>query len=311
MKIIRIIKKYGFVGAIKYSIRQYLGINKQQEAIDSIFYYLNTYLLEAKNLPPTSDADLRIMQQCDVALLNVLDKIFKKHNLTYWLDFGTLLGAYRHHGFIPWDDDMDISMPREDYDKLLDILNEELDKKKFDVVLHNGGIGVGYLHLKTGIWCDIFPVDTYVTSGEFDKSLITLKKKIKKYVSFYKKNENIDYEKMQRIRKNIITEDNSGNCYKIIYHGREFPHNHPNAFYKESEIYPLSTISFEGYTYPVPTNVPLYLQKLIYGKNYMSLPRSGILHHDEGRGALSTWAKRNHIDMKEVVKYLNDYSKQL
>lgn len=310
MKIIKLIKKYGLSGAIKYSIKQYLGINKQQEAIDSVYFYLNTYLLDARTIPPTADENLRIMQLCDVALLKILDRIFKKHQMTYWLDFGTLLGAHRHKGFIPWDDDLDISMPREDYDKLLDVLNEELDKSVFDIVIHNGSIGVGYMHLKTGIWCDVFPVDTYWTNKDFESAVPFLKTKIAKYVKFYHKNRSLTYNEMQKNRRCIINDDMEDNCYEIIYHSREFPHNHPNAFYKKEDIYPITSLGFEQFQFAVPANVHGYLRN-IYGNNYMSLPKGGILHHDEGRGALSTWAQRNQIDMKQVLSYLNDYSEKI
>lgn len=54
-------------------------------------------------------------------LLLEFDRVCKKYNLKYILDFGTLLGAIRHRGFIPWDDDVDVSMLRDDYDRLLEI----------------------------------------------------------------------------------------------------------------------------------------------------------------------------------------------
>ena len=58
-------------------------------------------------------------------LLQEFDRLCRKNNITYWVFFGTLLGAVRHRGFIPWDDDVDIMMPREDFDRLLHMSSEE------------------------------------------------------------------------------------------------------------------------------------------------------------------------------------------
>lgn len=57
-------------------------------------------------------------------MLLEFDKICKKHNIKYFLMFGSILGAVRHSGFIPWDDDLDVGLLRADYDKLLSVKDE-------------------------------------------------------------------------------------------------------------------------------------------------------------------------------------------
>ena len=57
-------------------------------------------------------------------ILQAFDALAKAHGLTYWIDYGTLLGAARHKGFIPWDDDIDLVMPIEEYQKLIAIFKE-------------------------------------------------------------------------------------------------------------------------------------------------------------------------------------------
>ena len=64
---------------------------------------------------------LRALQLTQLEILKVFDKICKDHGLRYSLYAGTLLGAVRHGGFIPWDDDLDVCMPRYDYDRFISL----------------------------------------------------------------------------------------------------------------------------------------------------------------------------------------------
>ena len=64
------------------------------------------------------------MQKEELRLLDLFDRLCREHGLRYSLEYGTVIGAVRHKGFIPWDDDIDLSMPRPDYDKLVSLASE-------------------------------------------------------------------------------------------------------------------------------------------------------------------------------------------
>ena len=72
------------------------------------------------------DEVLRRLQLVELSILEDIDRICRECGITYFLDSGTLLGAVRHGGFIPWDDDIDIGMMRSDYDRFLSVAAEAL-----------------------------------------------------------------------------------------------------------------------------------------------------------------------------------------
>lgn len=118
------------------------------------------------------------IQQIELELLKIFVAFCEKHNLKYFLVGGTALGAVRHGGFIPWDDDIDVGMPREDYDRFLELADEDLTNDStflqtyksdpnfiynFAKLRKNGTTYVEYLFRYTnihhGVWIDIFPID--------------------------------------------------------------------------------------------------------------------------------------------------------
>ena len=75
--------------------------------------------------------ELRHAQETMLFIMDEIHKICIKNNIKYWLDYGSLLGAIRHNGFIPWDDDFDICMLRKDYDRFDKIAQKELGDRFF------------------------------------------------------------------------------------------------------------------------------------------------------------------------------------
>lgn len=121
--------------------------------------------------------EFRRMQLVGLEILEEVDRVCRKHNIKYVIFCGTLLGAVRHKGYIPWDDDADIAMLREDYEKFKSVLTDlnpkicflqdhETDQEYrwgYSKVRRTGTtyIRLGQEHLKnkTGIFIDIFPLD--------------------------------------------------------------------------------------------------------------------------------------------------------
>ena len=137
---------------------------------------------------------VRLVQEKEIELLKIFSEICEQHNLTYYALGGTLLGAIRHGGFIPWDDDMDICMLREDYEKLQDYLISNPDER-YEVMSYKNNLNYVYPFMKVqdnqtylleedvridsnmGIYVDIFPVDGYEDDSVFKDKMTRLIKK--------------------------------------------------------------------------------------------------------------------------------------
>jgi lipopolysaccharide cholinephosphotransferase len=121
---------------------------------------------------------LRRMQLIQLEILTELDRICKKHDIKYSMDGGTLLGAVRHGGFIPWDDDVDVIMTRVEYERFFEICGTELDESRFFLQEHrtDSHYRVGYTRIRrrntiyvragqedmkhrTGVLIDVFVLD--------------------------------------------------------------------------------------------------------------------------------------------------------
>ena len=106
--------------------------------------------------------EMKEVWQVEMDLLKALLEVCHKHGLRCWVDGGTMLGAVRHHGFIPWDDDIDVCMPREDYDKLLAIGTEAFREPYFlQTAYSDKGYFRGHAQLRHSQTAAIRPSDSY------------------------------------------------------------------------------------------------------------------------------------------------------
>lgn len=122
--------------------------------------------------------DIKVMQKLLLQLMIKFHEVCEKHGLIYNMCGGTLLGAVRHKGFIPWDDDLDVCMPRADYDKFIRIIECEYKgqivmEKPFDECYSGPFVKIGMLetvlfevgkigrYAKRNLYIDVFPVDGY------------------------------------------------------------------------------------------------------------------------------------------------------
>lgn len=167
------------------------------------------------------DTNLREKQMEMLKMLKQIDSICDKHNLKYTLVWGSTLGAIRHKGFIPWDDDADISMLWSDYKKLLKVWNNDVDIKDYFIQAYENDKRYPMLYPKVrsrnveakekifekvgieeGVWIDIFPVIN-ISDNKFieklQRKLITVAN-ILNHKYFYMSDNQFLYENYNHIK---------------------------------------------------------------------------------------------------------------
>lgn len=238
-----------------------------------------------------------LLRKAQLRMLDILlevDKICRKHDLIYWIDYGTLLGAVRHKGYIPWDDDIDIAMPSADYHKFMEIADKELPegfflqtaktdpsyKRSVYKVRDTRSFIAGYnddfcADYKKGLYIDIFEMDEYpnipptlfrILSKWINKTSIFFE--IKQYPTAKSALATVVFPLINilcrfvvclfRIRKNTKLGLKYGqiDLYPVLN--------------DKNDILPTIDIEFEGHLLKAPKNPDAILKS--YYNNYMQLP---------------------------------------
>ena len=242
-----------------------------------------------------NNTQIRPAQQKLLCILQTIDKICRQHNIPYWLDGGTLLGAVRHKGFIPWDDDVDIAMTQADMERFIQVAPSLLPAQYELQTLHNGRrkakcpVKVRDRNsillepnsaLETdkacGVFVDIFPFIPYPTvSRRFakitTKNIQRIYSTMRKYHSYSLRN---TLEPIWKAVKWLLASTAWGIARlmkrKGVFMGYTLNINWFGIMHLQSNIYPLKTIDFEGCSFYSPANPEAYLTE-IYG-NYMEIP---------------------------------------
>lgn len=251
-----------------------------------------------------NNSKLRKIQQKKLEILVDIVNFCKEKKIKYWLDSGTLLGAVRHGGFIPWDDDIDIIIMKED----AKFLKENYKSENFEIVNTDGEVNfykaiskkekvqVGddieeldidiFLatyypdSLELKFWNSFFHlrknrIDRFSFTLFFTNMLIGLKRKLEKTKLFNYKNieEKISciLDKAKKENKTMPNIAYTPDCgFHLI-------------IWRADEIFPLKKIKFEGIEFDTPNNYDTYLKKMYF--SYMDLPpkEKRIPEHYQGK----------------------------
>ena len=195
---------------------------------------------------------MRSLQLAQLELLKEFDYVCKKAGIDYWIDFGTVLGAIRHKGFIPWDDDIDIGMPREYYNKIIDAFNKYNRNPKMKIQYFRKGrtyinIIIRVLYEGAPLLLDIFPYDFYGEKLTFEQQQDRTnyikeqrEEKINKIVhSKGMSNEELLAE-IEKLRKNfLVNGEHTKESKTDLCWGPELFHKWKHWFFEYETIYQL------------------------------------------------------------------------
>ena len=243
---------------------------------------------------------LQDLKHLELNMLKYIDEICKKNHINYYLDSGTLLGAVRHKGFIPWDDDIDIVVDRNDYKKLLSLLSGENERYKVLSMYQNSNYPYLFAKLvdtdtelienqfpmkEMGVFVDIFPLDHLPSNKiirrytQFYIKIMRKALRLRMYESIGVKAERIkdkitllfvgnrDWKSiMYRIDSFLTQISKKESTIKVDIVATDNPYlDVPEKYFGEPV-----TIQFEANTFYAPRAYKEYLS-LLYG-NYMELP---------------------------------------
>lgn len=239
----------------------------------------------------------------ELDLLDEFKRICAENDLRFWVGFGTMLGAVRHKGFIPWDDDMDVWMPREDYNKLLDLdlklekpyflqttLNDNDYYSSFARIRNSNTTGIlvsGQNRCNNGIYIDIYPLDG-LYANDLQQWLLSKYIRVKNVAAhayMYNINPSPVTKMMHRVLRLPFVPYNYKKVYKSVNKLASAvkwekaskvgmvvfaPYAHEHNMFDKADFEETEWVPFENTTVPIPRGYSNVLS-VLYG-DYMTFP---------------------------------------
>ena len=229
---------------------------------------------------PKAEGLLRDIQLANLGILKWFDKFCKDNQLEYFLFAGSALGQVRHKGIIPWDDDIDLGMLRDDYEKVLVLLDKDKDYPVYAEHFsgqNNDGFIIKIKHRKSDkFFVDIFALDYTGKSISIEEQKAFTKeiKENRKQISKLKKESKLD--DLLNMRDKYIDYNAQQENTDILL-GVEWGHSEPNWFLRYDTVYPIKDVVFEDITFKSMAKPEQYLSD--YYGNYMDYPKNITFGH--------------------------------
>lgn len=271
----------------------------------------------------------RSLQLCILEIVKDIDKVCKKNNIEYCLAYGSVLGSVRHNGFIPWDDDFDIMIKYDEYEKFINCCINELDSNKYFIQNDNTesnfylrftkirDITTTYIEesnknekIQFGVYVDVFPIVgcpknpvkreilkiCRACAMSVDRNIINNKFF---YCIFKLLTKIIGKEKIRKWAYKRCISYSCDSCDELIsiFDGDGFEIN----VFNKKDVFPTRKEKFEDTKLPIPRNYDIYLKKL-YG-DYMKIPSDEEIKKNTHTPFYINLREGNRVNYEEEVNH--------
>jgi len=264
--------------------------------------------------------DIKRIQNKLLEMGIIIKNILEQNNIPYMITFGTLLGAVRHEGFIPWDDDFDFFLFDDTYDEAIELLRKELPKNLFleddksePLYFH------GWAHVKdlnSEVICDEFPQDSFYKHHGLSVDLYKCTKILESDLKKFRTEEHIAYLD-RKLKHGFISKENYDeivselklklNETPVLFSNKEiFGMNLPEEKMYIEDVFPLKKYKFEDCVFFGPNNADKILTQFLGKYDYLKQQGVDVVYFPYGAGVSSSNLKKKIYESYEKIREKTD-----